>query len=94
MYSRALVTLQNIAGEPGHIAKKLSKKDNFPNYMGQQSCFHLQQNTFYLKFSFKKKAADGNRPQASNHTMQITFTNKKIMHDTDVKVSNLSALGW
>ena len=63
MYSPALVTLHNIAGEPGHIAKKLSKKDNSPNYMGQQSCFQFQQNTFYLKFSFKKKSNFKKRPQ-------------------------------
>ena len=34
MYSPAIVTSQNIVKELCYVAKKLSEKDNFPNYMG------------------------------------------------------------
>ena len=39
MYSPAIVTSQNIVKELCYVAKKLSEKDNFPNYMGEQIMF-------------------------------------------------------
>ena len=54
MYSRAIVTSQNIVGELCYVAKKLSEKGNFPNYIGQQSCF-LQTHFNLAKYNFQKK---------------------------------------
>ena len=70
MYSRAIVTSQNIVGELCYVAKKLSEKGNFPSYIGQQSCFSTKHilisnkiQFFFLKknetSNFQKMAADG-----------------------------------